>query len=118
MLSIQLAAEVLYPPRRPPRLLVALHLPAANTAQFYVSASRGRKSVSVFTDDKQALREAVQKTDKRLSATEVFGKEPRRIPSLWKRSAFMNRLRYNLNSRINAVVFDRNRDRERAALEY
>jgi hypothetical protein len=44
--------------------------PASNLAQFYVSASRGEKKATVYTDDKAALLEAVSRVDERLSATE------------------------------------------------
>lgn len=43
---------------------------ATSREQFYVSASRGRQRVTVYTDDKAALRGAIQRTDERLSATE------------------------------------------------
>jgi conjugative relaxase-like TrwC/TraI family protein len=45
--------------------------PASSREQFYVSASRGREKVTVYTDDKEALLEAVKQTDERLSATEL-----------------------------------------------
>jgi ATP-dependent exoDNAse (exonuclease V) alpha subunit len=52
--------------------------PASSREQFYVSASRGRKSVTVYTDDKESLLDAVSRTDDRLSATElVTGRELR-----------------------------------------
>ena len=44
---------------------------AASREQFYVSASRGREAVTVYTDDKAQLREAIGRTDERLSATEL-----------------------------------------------
>ena len=46
--------------------------PASSAVQFYVSVSRGRKSVTVYTDDKESLREAISHTDERLSATELW----------------------------------------------
>lgn len=46
-------------------------LNAANLKQFYVSASRGREQVRVYTDDREFLAEAVQKPGIRLSATEL-----------------------------------------------
>ena len=46
--------------------------PASSQEQFYVSASRARKSVTVYTDDKKALREAISRSDERLSATELL----------------------------------------------
>jgi conjugative relaxase-like TrwC/TraI family protein len=45
--------------------------PASSREQFYVSASRGRKGTVIYTDDKEALREAVNQSDERLSATEL-----------------------------------------------
>jgi conjugative relaxase-like TrwC/TraI family protein len=44
----------------------------ANREQFYVSVSRGRESVKLYTDDKEAMMEAVQSTSARLSATELM----------------------------------------------
>jgi ATP-dependent exoDNAse (exonuclease V) alpha subunit len=46
--------------------------PASSQEQFYVSASRARKSVTVYTDNKQALRQAISRSDTRLSATELL----------------------------------------------
>ena len=44
---------------------------ASGAEQFYVSVSRGKKSVEIFTDDKEALREQVERSQQRLSATEL-----------------------------------------------
>ena len=49
-------------------------LSAASREQFYVSLSRGREGVKLYTDDKQAMFEAVQKSGARMSATELLGK--------------------------------------------
>lgn len=46
--------------------------PASSREQFYVSCSRGRESVTVYCDDKEALREAVAQSDERLTATELL----------------------------------------------
>jgi AAA domain len=57
------------------RVLIALgheSLAAANRQQFYVSVSRGREAVRLYTDDKEALRDAVQNDASRLSATELL----------------------------------------------
>jgi ribosomal protein L21E len=43
----------------------------ANEAQFYVSMSRARSAMHVFTDSKVALREAVTRPSKRLSSWEL-----------------------------------------------
>jgi hypothetical protein len=44
----------------------------ANEAQFYVSMSRARSAMYVFTDSKVALREAVTRPSKRLSSWELL----------------------------------------------
>lgn len=45
---------------------------ASSREQFYVSASRGRQQVLVFTDDKDELIQAVSRSDERLSGTELL----------------------------------------------
>lgn len=45
---------------------------AASIEQFYVSVSRGRQAVSIYTDDKETLREAVRQSTQRRSATELI----------------------------------------------
>ncbi|QOJ14153.1 MAG: relaxase domain-containing protein [Planctomycetia bacterium] len=46
--------------------------PASSREQFYVSVSRGREQATVYTDDKEALLEAVNRSDDRLTATELL----------------------------------------------
>jgi conjugative relaxase-like TrwC/TraI family protein len=48
---------------------------ASSKEQFYVSVSRGRESAKIYTDDKQALKEAVKDSSTRLSATELMQKK-------------------------------------------
>jgi len=45
---------------------------AANREQFYVSVSRGREAVRLYTDDKAAMMEAVRHSGARLSASELI----------------------------------------------
>lgn len=45
-------------------------LAASSREQFYVSISRGRERATIYTDDKEALLEAVNRSDDRLTATE------------------------------------------------
>jgi conjugative relaxase-like TrwC/TraI family protein len=45
--------------------------PASSREQFLVSASRARQQVTVYTDDKTALREAIGRSDERMAATEL-----------------------------------------------
>ncbi|QJW98415.1 MobF family relaxase [Frigoriglobus tundricola] len=46
--------------------------PATSREQFYVSASRGRQQVTVYTDDKDVLRDAIQQSHEKLAATELL----------------------------------------------
>jgi conjugative relaxase-like TrwC/TraI family protein len=60
------------------QVLVAMgneSLSAASREQFYVSVSRGREAVRLYTDDKAAMMEAVEKSGARLSATELMQSE-------------------------------------------
>jgi hypothetical protein len=52
--------------------------PASSREQFYVSASRARESVTVYTDRRVALREAITHSDERLSAMDLFHPEHER----------------------------------------
>lgn len=50
----------------------ATSFPASGLEQFYVSISRGKTSAAIYTDDKEALLEAVSRTDNRLAATDLM----------------------------------------------
>ena len=61
-------------------------LAAASREQFYVSVSRGRESVRLYTDDKQAMLDAVKTSGQRLSATELLaGQSPQARPKQTKK---------------------------------
>lgn len=45
--------------------------PAASREQFYVSVSRGRTILRIFTDDKEALFEAIRRSSQRVAALDV-----------------------------------------------
>lgn len=45
---------------------------ASNLKQFYVSVSRGREAVTIYTDDKEALLETVSKDGDRMAAMELI----------------------------------------------
>jgi ATP-dependent exoDNAse (exonuclease V) alpha subunit len=51
---------------------------ASSREQFYVSASRAREQVTIYTDDKEALLDAVKRSDDRLTATEFINGIPQR----------------------------------------
>ncbi|MHB1425438.1 MAG: MobF family relaxase [Gemmataceae bacterium] len=71
-------------------------LVATRQEGFYVPVSRVRKELAVLTDSNAALREAIQRQDKRLSATELLATgERRKSPlrqRLGKHLAYLRRL--------------------------
>ena len=60
----------------------AISYPASSQEGFYVAVSRGRKTATIYTDDKRDLKEAVIRSDPRPSATELHSKPK---PQLWRR---------------------------------
>src|SRR5438046_1936617 len=48
---------------------------AADREQFYVSASRFKEALTIYTDDKEELLEAVSKSSERPSATDLVAKQ-------------------------------------------
>lgn len=52
--------------------------PASSREQFYVSASRAREQVSIYTEDKEELLDAVSRSDERLTATDLVNAIPQR----------------------------------------
>ncbi len=65
----------------------------ASREQFYVSVSRGRKGVNIFTDDKAALKESVSVSDQRLSATEALREDKKAKDRTRERAELEARLR-------------------------
>lgn len=79
------------------RVLVAqsaLSFPASSREQFYVSASRGKEGVTIYTDDKKALSQAIQRSGERMGATELVGdgREDRRRDHLFQHAGLLRRL--------------------------
>ncbi len=63
------------------RVLLALSAesyPAAGSRQLYVDASRGKESITIYTDDKEALKRIVQRQDPRLHAHDLLKPEAKR----------------------------------------
>jgi hypothetical protein len=59
---------------------------ATNAQQWYVTISRGRRGIRIFTPDKQQLRENVARFGHRPLAMELAaGFAPRRVVRLWDR---------------------------------
>ncbi|MFL5328673.1 MAG: MobF family relaxase [Gemmataceae bacterium] len=67
-------------------------LPATGREQLYVSASRAKKQAAIYTDDKLALREAVTRSEERLSATELVQARPWPLDRLKKHVAHLQRM--------------------------
>ncbi len=53
---------------------------AVSKEQFYVSVSRGKSGISIYTDDKAGLRQAVVSTSQRTNALDIFGSK--QVPKL------------------------------------
>ena len=51
--------------------MAAASLPATNQEQLYVSASRAKASLALYTDDKAAVRSAIQRSSQKLAALDV-----------------------------------------------
>ena len=54
---------------------------ATSKEQWYVTISRGRKGVRIFTSDTEALREAVERSGNRELALDLIGPPPKKVPS-------------------------------------
>jgi conjugative relaxase-like TrwC/TraI family protein len=69
----------------------AASAPAASREQLYVSVSRGREKAVLYTDSLRGLRDAVKKSDTRLTATELMGEKRKRRGRLLKHVDHMRR---------------------------
>lgn len=56
--------------------------PASSREGFYVAVSRGRKSATIYTDDKRELKQAVERSNPRMAASELVQKPK---PQLFRR---------------------------------
>ena len=87
-------------------------LPASSREQFYVSASRAKDKVRVFTDDKEALQRAVARTDQPQSAIELM--EPRQAKQNFMATIITRLHRLHYLARIYARMgFERVREPSR-----
>ena len=68
---------------------------ASSMEQFYVSVSRGKHAVSIYTDDKESLKQAVNQTVERTSATELLSKNDKAKTAAFEQSRLsaMKRMR-------------------------
>ncbi|MCE9567633.1 MAG: hypothetical protein K8U57_37000 [Planctomycetes bacterium] len=77
-------------------------LPAMNSEQFYVSASRARHRTTIYVEDKEAVRQAIARDDKRLLASDLVP-EPRR-------RGLKERLKRHFSLRLRVAGLTRQRD--------
>ncbi|AMV40245.1 MobF family relaxase [Planctomyces sp. SH-PL62] len=53
--------------------MAAISLPAINREQMYVSSSRARERLTLYTDDKEAVREGIQRSSAKIAALDLVG---------------------------------------------
>jgi hypothetical protein len=93
-------------------------LPAINAEQCYVSVSRGRESAQLYTDlSPDELRQAIQRSDSRKSATELMGRpEPQvKAKSKGKLREFMKQVAKvyrQLREKASAAITDLSKEKE------
>lgn len=78
---------------------------AMNQEQAYVSATRAKHKVSIFTDDKAAVMEAVQRSSQKLAALDLLPKplpEPPAKPRDWQREQEARKRRRAFYERLQA----------------
>jgi conjugative relaxase-like TrwC/TraI family protein len=74
-------------------------LPATNQEQMYVSASRAKESMTLYTNNKAAVRAAVQRSSRKLAASDLVAKQRKAIGQAMerqrrqKRAAYLNLVR-------------------------
>lgn len=66
---------------------------ASSAEQFYVSVSRGRNAVSIYTDDKKELLQAVSQSNERQSANELMNKATKGVVVDLQRKRLMERIK-------------------------
>lgn len=76
---------------------------AMNQEQMYVSASRGKDRVTVYTDDKAAVRSAIRRTSRKLAAVDLRRAKPSKTHPL---RPHWERLRRHLERRRRAAYLD------------
>lgn len=80
---------------------------ASNREQFYVSVSRGREQVTIFTDDNAALRRQIERSGARLSAADIAGRgdfQTRRASRIREMALRFNRVMRETGQRVATVA--------------
>jgi conjugative relaxase-like TrwC/TraI family protein len=63
----------------------ATSLPATSTEQMYVSSSRAKTLLTLFTDDKAAVRKAIEHSSRKLAALDLRPSRPKARATPWER---------------------------------
>jgi hypothetical protein len=81
-------------------------LPAVNMEQLYVSASRGKQSVTIHTDDKEAVSAAIGRSSQKLAALDLRHERREAVEEQRRRldAERQRRLRLEMLSRRRAAV--------------
>jgi ATP-dependent exoDNAse (exonuclease V) alpha subunit len=99
------------------RVLIAqssTSFPASDASQFYVSVSRGRQQAVIYTDDKEALLEAIERDRPRMLAHDLVRQPRQHLARKKKRAmAFMRDLAEKFRGKEAAKELPRDRGREK-----
>jgi len=79
--------------------------PATSREQFYVSVSRARERVTIYTDDKEALKDRIRESGQRLSATELTQADARE-KSISDHAERLARLKLLAEAKVNRPLDD------------
>ncbi len=83
-------------------------VPAMSQEQLYVSATRGTRSVRIYTDDKEAIRDAVMESSQKLAALDLKVNPPA-PPEPSPRPVFLDRVKQWVDQRRRNAAIDRTR---------
>lgn len=85
--------------------MASASLPAVNQEQLYVSASRAKEWLRLYTDSKAEVRDAIQQSSQKLAAVDLVGlpKQPKPKPSRWEK------LRKHMAERRRRAWYERTR---------
>lgn len=84
---------------------------ASSKEQFYVSASRGKFSISVHTDDKEQLVKSVSRSTQRMTATEIADKQSSKILDLKNRFKKFGSIYRAVKSKVANLKEPRNKEK-------
>lgn len=80
-------------------------LGATNMEQMYVSSTRAKQKLTLFTDDKEAVRAGIQRSSQKLTALDLRSDRPEAVATIWQRTRryLARRRRFDLVARTRAA---------------